>query len=137
MTDLDDSAGPDTLAMVHYVHHVSFRVDDVADALAFYVGLLGCQPIDRPTLGVPGAWLELGDVQVHLIQVPADATTGAPPSEANPMACHVAFHVDDIDRLRARLRQAGLHPVSGHPALPQCFVQDPSGNVIEFTAADR
>lgn len=123
--------------MRQLVHHVSFRVDDVAAALEFYVRLLGCTPIDRPDLGVPGAWLQLGDLQVHLIQCPASAETGTPPAVANPMACHVAFQVDDIELLRARLRRAGIEPVHGHPDLPQCFVQDPSGNVIELTTAVR
>jgi hypothetical protein len=27
-------------------------------------------------LGFPGAWLQAGDIQVHLIEVPADASTG-------------------------------------------------------------
>ena len=123
--------------LVRFVHHVSFRVDELAPALDFYVGLLGCEPIERPSLGVPGAWLRLGDLQVHLIQVAADASTGSPPNTANPMACHVAFHVGDMDLLLERLRSAGLEPVHGHPDLPQCFVQDPSGNVIELTTAPR
>ena len=119
------------------LHHVSFRVDDVGAAVDFYVGLLGCEPIERPDLGVPGAWLQLDDIQVHLIECPTGPSTGVPPNAPNPMACHVALHVDDIESMLARLAQAGLEPVRGHPDLPQWFVQDPSGNVLELTALDR
>ena len=51
------------------VHHVSINVSDV-DAAAFYVDRLGLaiHIPDRPDFGFPGAWLDAGNQQVHLIQ---------------------------------------------------------------------
>src|SRR4051812_18693796 len=83
---------------VGYVHHVSFRVDDLDEALVFYERLLGCTRLERPELGVQGAWLLAGDVQVHLIERDVDETFGSAPTVANPLANHVAFHVDDLEQ---------------------------------------
>lgn len=123
--------------VVRYVHHVSFRVDDLDEALEFYCGLLGFERCDRPEMDFPGAWLRLYDVQVHLLQLPVDAGTGTPPAAPVGRANHVAFSVDDLEDMRAHLERAGLEVGSGDPALPQFFVQDPSGNVVEFTAFAR
>jgi glyoxylase I family protein len=43
------------------IHHVSINVKDVDSAVAFYVGLLELEQLDRPDLGFPGAWLKSGD----------------------------------------------------------------------------
>ena len=53
------------------LHHVSLIVADKARALAFYRDILGLQPDhSRPALAFPGAWLRLGDRQLHLLQLP-------------------------------------------------------------------
>jgi catechol 2,3-dioxygenase-like lactoylglutathione lyase family enzyme len=115
------------------VHHVSFRIDDLASALHFYVGVLGCDVLDRPPMlgGADGAWLQAGETQVHLIEAPADDRTGSPPTEIIPNACHVAFRVDDLDVAEARLRELGYETRWG-TTIRQFFVRDPAGNLIEF-----
>ena len=37
------------------IHHVSINVKDVDAAVAFYVGVLNLEVLDRPDLGFPGA----------------------------------------------------------------------------------
>src|SRR4029078_5928615 len=51
------------------IHHVSINVDDLDGARAFYVDVLGfTERTDRPDFpGTPGAWLDVGGQQVHLI----------------------------------------------------------------------
>jgi catechol 2,3-dioxygenase-like lactoylglutathione lyase family enzyme len=117
------------------VHHVSFRVTDIDVALEFYVGLLGCRRIDRPDdkMPVPGAWLEAGATQVHLVMAPATELTGSPPTALTGSANHVAFHTDDLDAACAAFEERGVAVRRG-AFLPQFFVQDPDGNLIEFTA---
>ena len=117
------------------VHHVSFRVSDLDVALEFYEGLLGCRRIERPDdkMPVPGAWLEAGTTQVHLIVAPATELTGSPPTALIGSANHVAFHTDDIDAAYAAFEERGFAVRRG-AFLPQFFVQDPDGNLIEFTA---
>lgn len=124
---------------VRYIHHVSFRVDDVEASVDFYCRVLGCTQIPRPPISVPGAWLQAGDLQVHLLGLPIDpTTTGQPPKLATPMANHVAFTVADLDEFRAHLRAEGFDPVDGpDPTVRQIVVQDPSGNVLEFTPYER
>jgi glyoxylase I family protein len=121
-----------------YLHHISFRVDDLEESLHFYMGVLGCERLERPDLGFPGAWLQLDNVQVHLLEVSADVALGASPLIASPKANHVAFSVADLEEFRAYLQAEGYCPVDGpNPLVPQLVVQDPSGNVIEFTPNER
>ncbi len=117
------------------VHHVSFRVSDLTTALEFYEGLLGCRRLDRPDdkMPVPGAWLEAGTTQVHLIEAAASELTGLPPTGLTGSANHVAFHTDDLDAACAAFEEHGFAVRRG-AFLPQFFVQDPDGNLIEFTA---
>ena len=125
-----------SLALVSTVHHVSFRVNNVEEALEFYVGLLGCRQIDRPAaINVPGAWLQAGETQVHLIECPATEETGFPPSRINPVACHVAFRTQDLDAAAERLEAMGVVFEPGPSSVKQLFFRDPSGNMIELALA--
>ena len=109
------------------VHHVSINVDDVDAALAFYVSTLGLtERPDRPDFGFPGAWLDAGGQQVHLIG-------GDPPPG---LGQHFALHVEDIDATITELRGKGIKvsdpfPV-GSSAARQAFLNDPAGNQIEL-----
>lgn len=107
------------------LHHVSVNVEDTSAAQRFYCDLLAMVPIDRPDIGVPGAWLEAANgVQVHLIELPGGG------SDSN----HMAFAVDDIDAEIARLRSMG-HQVGDWTDIGtgrQVFLRDPSGNIVEL-----
>ena len=51
--------------------HASVIVSDTQRALEFYHNILGLSVItERPNLGYPGAWLKLGDEQLHLLELP-------------------------------------------------------------------
>ena len=60
--------------------HVSLLVRDTARALDFYTGILGlAQDETRPDLGYAGAWLQTGNGQIHLIELPSpDPIEGRP-----------------------------------------------------------
>ena len=107
------------------VHHVSVNVGDVDAALDFYVGTLGLVPrTDRPELGFPGAWLDAGDQQVHLVG-------GSAPSDQGQ---HFALGVDDLDAAIAELRGLGVR-VSRAVVVGtgrQAFLRDPAGNLVEL-----
>ena len=49
------------------IHHVSFSIPELAPALHFYQQILGFEPLDRPSMGIDGAWLQAGNTQIHLI----------------------------------------------------------------------
>jgi glyoxylase I family protein len=115
------------------VHHVSFQVNDLTESLKFYEGILGCTRLERPALPVNGAWLQAGATQVHLIEDTADNATDSPPSGLTRRGNHVAFHTDDLDAAMAGFAENGVEVVSSRSGLPQFFVLDPSGNLLEFT----
>ena len=108
------------------IHHVSINVDDVPAAKKFYVDVLGCDLLDRPDLGFPGAWLQVGTQQIHLMGM----QTGEPLREQ-----HFAFLVDDLEAIRSELETAGIS-LSRSQTIPGVFIQvfthDPSGNMLEF-----
>ena len=119
------------------VDHVSFAVRDLARSLEFYRGVLGLELAPRPDLGIPGAWLQAGDAQVHLIEVPADFDAGTPPVALNPAAGHAAFGIDDYATALAKLRTHDLEVLAFGAASGQMWVRDPDGNIIELIAGRR
>src|SRR5262249_12750187 len=119
--------------IVGRVDHVSFAVRDLERSLRFYRDVLGLALAPRPNLGVPGAWLTIGDAQVHLIEVPASFDGGTPPASLNPLACHAAFGIDDCAAAAERLRARGCE-VLEVGATGQLWVKDPDGYMIELTS---
>ena len=119
------------------VDHVSFAVRDLARSLDFYRGVLGLELAPRPDLGIPGAWLQAGDAQVHLIEVPPDFDAGAPPPTLNPAAGHAAFGIDDYETALAKLREHHLDVLAFGAQSGQMWVRDPDGNIIELIAGRR
>jgi extradiol dioxygenase family protein len=98
------------------INHIAFEVSDLDETLAWYerffeVRLRG----RRPTM----AWIDLGDQFIALSETPGVAAD---------RARHVGIVVDDKERLRADLREAGVDvAVSG-----SLRVRDPSGNLLEI-----
>lgn len=111
------------------IDHVGLHVADVERSLAFYRDLLGLQPIARPELGFPGAWLRVGTRQeLHLIG--RNARPDLPPHER-----HWSVEVRDLAAWHVRLRDAGVElrgPVQRPDGALQLFARDPDGHVMEF-----
>ena len=107
------------------VHHVSINVRDAAEGVAYYSDVLGLATRnDRPDFGVGGACLAIGGQQVHLIETSVPDDCGQ----------HFAIHVADIDAAVAELRERGVEVSDPKPVASsrQCFLHDPSGNLIEL-----
>ena len=107
------------------IHHVNITVGDRDDAMAFYCGVLGLtERADRPDFPFPGAWLDVGAQQFHLV-------VGTP---RTPDGDHVAILVDDLDAAVAEMSDAGVAVTSIRAAgtSRQAFVRDPWGNRIEL-----
>jgi glyoxylase I family protein len=114
------------------LHHVSLIVADTQRSLTFYRDLLGLEvDAHRPDLGFPGAWLNVGDQQIHLLELPnPDPVTGRP--EHGGRDRHTAFRVDDLDGIKARLASAGQSFTLSRSGRPALFCRDPDGNAIEL-----
>lgn len=114
------------------IHHVSLIVADTARALHFYCGLLGLSVDDsRPDLGYPGAWLCIGDQQIHLLELPnPDPIEGRPVHGGRDR--HLALTIDDLDALTQALDSAGIDYTRSRSGRRALFFRDPDGNALEF-----
>ena len=114
------------------INHVSLLVSDTARSLDFYHGLLGI-PLDasRPDLGFPGAFLRLGDVQIHLLELAAPGTQDSRPAHAGRDR-HLALDIADLDAAQAALAAAGIDYTRSRSGRRALFCRDPDGNGIEL-----
>ena len=119
------------------LHHVSLVVEDTARALDFYHGILGIA-IDeqRPELGFPGAWLKIGDHQIHLLEVEnVDPVLGRPAHGGRDR--HVAMLVGQLDLIENKLHEAGISFTRSKSGRKAIFCRDPDGNGVELIEVSR
>jgi len=120
------------MSRVLSMHHVSLLVADTVRALDFYHGILGI-PVDdsRPDPGFPGAWLQVGAQQIHLLEL-------ADPSDNGTVALHggrdrhFALYVDELDVFRKRLEQRGIAYTLSRSGRRALFCHDFDGNAVEL-----
>src|SRR5262245_5267958 len=95
--------------MILGIDHVQITVpvNAVAEARAFYCGLLGLREIEKPAVlrERGGFWLQVGERQVHV-----GTEEGV---ERHATKVHVAYCVTDLAGWRARLTAAGVALVNG------------------------
>jgi catechol 2,3-dioxygenase-like lactoylglutathione lyase family enzyme len=122
-------------------HHLNLAVGgDVARCANFYRNLLGLTPVELPRdEGAYSAGIHtLEDswgYQYHFVP-PEPGFAARQGLPVNPLVGHLAFRVDDIAAVRARLDAEAI-PYSdmGEWAIKgwhQLFCADPDGRVIEF-----
>ena len=118
--------------MINSLSHISFIVADTGKALTFYRDVLGfTQNYDRPDLGYPGAWLDMGDLQIHLLELPnPDPVTGRP--EHGGRDRHVAFNISDVNQLMQQLTENHITFSTSRSGRKAIFCRDPDGNALEF-----
>ena len=114
------------------IHHVSLVVADTQRAVDFYHGVLGLAVCDdRPELGFPGTWLQIGGQQIHLLQVEnPDPVTGRP--EHGGRDRHLAMSVDNLDEIEARLNSLQIAFTRSRSGRAAVFCRDPDGNGVEL-----
>ncbi len=138
---------------VQRMDHVGIVVDDLAEAMAFFVEL-GLEPVGEAS--VEGDWvgrvigLEGVRAQIAMLQTPdghgrvelAEFHTPAPdgghrrePANA-PGIRHVTFAVDDIDDVLARLQARGAELVGEleryEDSYRLCYVRGPAEIIVEL-----
>ena len=120
------------IPLVSSFDHCSMIVADTRKALEFYVDILGLG-VDqsRPDLGYPGAWLKVGDHQIHLMELPNPDAGSVRPGHGG-RDHHVALRVVDIGRLIQHLQQAGIDYTKSKSGRAALFCRDYDGNAIEL-----
>lgn len=111
--------------------HFAVMVADLDRSILFYSDILGLPRIDR-TLNYPGAWYQIGDVQIHLIEdlTCQPSQIDLTRSTRNP---HIALGVRDLDVSKQQLLAANCVIKMSNSGRAALFTQDPDGNVIELT----
>lgn len=114
------------------IQHASFIIADLDSALDFYHGVLGMTIVaERPDLGYPGAWLQIQQQQIHLLQLPnPDPIEGRPQHGGRDR--HVAFGISDLASLVEKLKTAGIAYTLSRSGRRALFCRDPDGNALEF-----
>lgn len=113
-------------------HHCSLIVADTGRALQFYRDILGL-PVDesRPEMVFAGAWLTIGDGQIHLMELPnPDPVDGRP--EHGGRDRHLALSVENLDVLVRKLEEAGIACTRSQSGRAALFCRDFDGNAIEL-----
>ncbi|WP_428623512.1 VOC family protein [Sedimenticola sp.] len=114
------------------LHHASLIVSDTQRALAFYRDVLGLTvDLTRPDLDYPGAWIQVGAHQIHLLELPnPDPLTGRPTHGGRDR--HLAFQVESLEDLVGALDAAGIDYTLSRSGRRALFCRDPDQNALEF-----
>ena len=116
--------------------HSSVIVKDTQTALHFYHTILGLE-IDhsRPDLGYPGAWLNIGKQQIHLLEVEnPDPTENRPKHGGRDR--HTAIATVQFDNLLSLLDKHKIEYTLSKSGRKALFCRDPDGNTLEFISVD-
>ena len=121
-----------TQPLISRIDHASLIVQSTDKALEFYRDILGLD-IDpaRPDLGYPGVWLNLGNGQIHLLELPNPDPTANRPSHGGHDR-HLALVVFGLDELIRRLEAAGVPVSRSKSGRKAAFCRDFDGNALEL-----
>ncbi|BBP45889.1 glyoxalase [Thiosulfatimonas sediminis] len=125
---------PNLLQTVLGVDHVSVIVTDTQAACEFYQHALGLAVLDRPNLGFPGAWLDLGAGQtLHLLEVKRAHIDAQYLPEHGGRDFHFALKVKKIEPFVTNLERMGVAYNKSRSGRQALFFRDPDGNAIELS----
>lgn len=118
--------------LVTAMDHCSLIVADTDKALEFYTGILGLSVDEkRPDLGYPGAWLQVADKQIHLLEVPNPDPLDKRPAHGGRDR-HLALCVSDLNAVIDKLDQAGIAYNKSRSGRAALFCRDYDANAIEL-----
>ena len=109
--------------------HAAILVNDLERAKNFYEKVLGLTEKQRHDFDFNGDWYDLGECDLHLMVV----TDPLPPAEQRPQRdFQIALRISDYQATKQHLDRLGIPYREGRHGLPQMFVHDPDGNLIEL-----
>lgn len=116
------------------LHHGSLIVQDLEVSLDFYCAILGIQLNNqRPEMNFEGAWLNIGEQQIHLLKLPRTEfyPESGPPDHAGRDR-HLAIHVYDVGLIKESLETNDIAFTMSRSGRQALFCRDPDGNGLEF-----
>ena len=77
--------------LIRKANHIALTVSNIGRSLWFYTEILGLQQIKRPNFDRHGAWLTMGNIELHLI-------LGVPivPSGKDLIVSHISLESENI-----------------------------------------
>jgi len=101
------------------IDHVGIAVEDLDASIAFYETAFGMRMTHRETnteQGVEEAMMEVGDSAIQLLSpLSPDTTIGKFLATKGPGIQQMAYRVEDIDAVCAKLREAGVRLLYDEP----------------------
>ena len=85
--------------LIYKANHIALTVSDIGRSLYFYSDILGLQQIKRPNFDRHGAWLTMGNIELHLI-------LGQPivPSGKDLIVSHISLESNNIEQVNRDLQ---------------------------------
>ena len=112
---------------------------DMKAMLAFYEGILGLGRLSGPEDSEDFVSLSAGGIQISLHKIPQryakNITITNPPAAREDVPMKVAFRVEDVDKMRARLESQGIEmrKIQTSNNVRFCDGIDPEGNVFQIS----
>ncbi|MGH7127255.1 MAG: VOC family protein [Planctomycetaceae bacterium] len=120
------------------LEHANLCVHDIAGVIRFLRTAFPEFRVRHDVTDADGArWVHVGTDETYIALNPAnaDAERRGPPYRGRPGLNHLAYEVDDVESLRARLLAAGYRDSTvpnSHPHRKRIYFYDPEGNDWEF-----
>jgi catechol 2,3-dioxygenase-like lactoylglutathione lyase family enzyme len=124
--------------MAERLEHANLCVHDIDAVIRFLMTAFPDFQIRRDATEPDGSrWVHVGtnETYIALVQAAREETRGGTPYKGRPGLNHLAYEVDDVEALRARLRAAGYRDSTtpnSHPYRKRVYFHDPEGNDWEF-----
>ena len=119
--------------------HITLIVAELAATREFYVNVLGMTESERPNFDFPGAWFEVGQVQIHATvadELAGLAGWGDRQVKSISRGHHFAFEISDMDAALAAIKKLGLKIGDGPKQRPdgahQVYIYDPDDHLVEL-----
>ena len=119
-------------ASIKGIDHVSLLVKNTQQSVRFYQSILGLEPLERPDLGFPGAWLSLGGNQtLHLLEL-ANPYENLQRPEHGGRDQHFALRVSGFEVFKQKLESSRIPFTQSRSGRKALFFKDLDNNVIEL-----
>ena len=122
--------------------HLTLIGDDLAATRKFYVDFLGMTESQRPDFDFPGAWFQIGAVQIHATcasDLAGLAGWGDRQVRSISRGHHFAFTVDNFEDALTAINNLGIEIGDGPKSRPdgakQVYIYDPDGHLVEICSS--